>query len=531
MVDAGVSPVDYRGSKTGVYVGACVSEVEEGLAQDVSKVSGYALTGCSRSMFANRISFTFDFQGPSYAMDTACSSSLLALQQAVLGIRSGQCDQAIVGGVNICLRPVTALQFNKLNMLSKDGKCKHMDANADGYARAEACATVFLQRKSKAKRIYATVVHAKTNTDGNKSEGITFPSKDSQCRLMQDVCDEANINPHDITYIEAHGTGTKAGDPQEINAIAEVYAENRKEPLLIGGVKTNLGHSEPASGLCSLAKVLISFEHKCIPANLHLETINPDLTPLVEGRLVPVKENTPFEGLYSGLNSFGFGGVNVHVVVKRNEVEPTPESYKLYQEIPRLVNFCSRTEAGVNHFLDFVEQNPKKITREFLALANDVSKILPSSGMNHRGYIILKDKEDPEDPLQREVMRVPEKRPLWFVFSGMGSQWAGMARALMSLPTFSETIDRCAEHLKPFGIDLRDVILNEDESVLDNTVSPFISIAAVQIGLVNILRLCEISPDGIVGHSVGELGCAYADGCFDEKQMILSAYWRGKCVS
>ena len=176
MVDSGVNPADYRGTRTGVYIGACVSEVEEGLAQDVSKVSGYALTGCSRSMFANRISFTFDLQGPSYSMDTACSSSLLALQQAVLGIRSGQCDQAIVGGVNVCLRPVTALQFNKLSMLSKDGKCKHMDSGANGYVRAEACATIFLQRKSSAKRIYATVVHAKTNTDGYKTEGTSRSS-------------------------------------------------------------------------------------------------------------------------------------------------------------------------------------------------------------------------------------------------------------------------------------------------------------------------------------------------------------------
>jgi len=530
MVDAGVSPVDFRGSRTGVYVGACVSEVEEGLAQDVSKVSGYALTGCSRSMFANRISFTFDFRGPSYAIDTACSSSLLALQQAVLGLRSGQCDQAIVGGVNICLRPVTALQFNKLNMLAKDGKCKFMDAAADGYARAEACATVFLQKKSNAKRIYATVLHAKTNTDGNKSEGITFPSREAQRRLMQDVCDEANIDPREVAYVEAHGTGTPSGDPEEIHAIADVYGKDRKEPLLIGGVKSNLGHSEPASGLCSLAKILIAFENKCIPANLHLESINPKLTPLVEGILKPVKENTPFEGKLACCNSFGFGGVNVHIVVKRNEVEANPESHKLYDQIPRLVCFCSRTELGVNDFFDFIEKNPEKITREFLALANDVSKISPSAGMNHRGYMILKNKEDPEDQLVREVIRVPEKRPLWFVFSGMGSQWSGMARALMALPTFSETIDRCQTYLEPFNIDLKDVILNEDESVLDNTVAPFISIAAIQIGLVNILRLCNVEPDGIVGHSVGELGCAYADGCFDEKQMILSAYYRGKCV-
>jgi len=530
MVDAGVNPADYRGTRTGVYIGACVSEVEEGLAQDVSKVSGYALTGCSRSMFANRISFTFDLQGPSYSMDTACSSSLLALQQAVLGIRSGQCDQAIVGGVNVCLRPVTALQFNKLSMLSKDGKCKHMDSGANGYVRAEACATIFLQRKSSAKRIYATIVHAKTNTDGYKTEGITFPSSNSQRDLMQSVCQEAGINPHDVSYVEAHGTGTKAGDPQELNAIAAVYATNRADALKVGGVKSNLGHSEPASGLCSLAKVLVAFEHQQIPANLHLNDINTDIKPLVEGVLDPVRVNTPFTGQLAGVNSFGFGGVNVHCVIKRNDKEATADSSKIYDKVPRLVNFAGRTEAGVHHLLDFVEQHPERISREFLALVNDVSKVAPSTGQNHRGYIILKDKADPEDSYVREVTRVPERRPLWFVYSGMGSQWNGMAQALLHVPVFRETIDRLTQHLSPYNVDLLQLLTSEEDGVLDSTVAPFVSIAAVQIGLTNVLRACNIEPDGIVGHSVGELGCAYADGAFDERQMILSAYWRGRCV-
>jgi len=530
MVDAGVNPADYRNTRTGVYVGSCVSEVEEGLAQDVSKVSGYALTGCSRSMFANRISFTFDFHGPSYSMDTACSSSLLALQQAVLGMRSGQCDQAIVGGVNVCLRPVTALQFNKLSMLSKEGKCKHMDSDANGYVRSETCATVFLQRKSRAKRIYGTVVHAKTNTDGYKNEGITFPSSASQRELMKSVCEEAKINPHDVSYVEAHGTGTKAGDPGELQAISDVYAAGRKEPLKVGGVKSNLGHAEPASGLCSLAKVLIAFEHKKIPANLHIANVNQDIKPLREGTLEPVRENTKYEGTLAGVNSFGFGGVNVHAVIRSNDKEPTQESFKVYDEVPRLVNFPSRTEAGVHHFMDFVEQNPERVSREFLSLVNDVSKVSPQSGLNHRGYMVLKNKADPEDAYHREVARVPERRPLWFVYSGMGSQWNGMAQALMKLQNFRETTERLAAILKPFNVDLVKLLTSEEKDVLESTVAPFVSIAAVQIGLSNILRACGIVPDGIVGHSVGELGCAYADGAFDERQMILSAYWRGRCV-
>jgi len=531
ICDAGINPQILRGTRTGVYVGACVSEVEEGLAQDVSKVSGYALTGCSRSMFANRISYTFDLQGPSYAMDTACSSSFLAFQQAILGMRTGQCDQAIVGGVNICLRPVSALQFHKLNMLSPEGKCKYLDNAANGYVRSEACAVLFLQKKSEAKRIYATVIHAKTNTDGWKKEGITYPSRDAQRDLLKETYLEAGVNPLDVSYCEAHGTGTKAGDPQEAAAVADILCDGRKEPLLVGSIKTNLGHSEPASGVCSVAKVLIAFEKKSIPASLHFNEANPEIEPLIKGYIKPVTENIPYEGGIAAINSFGFGGVNVHVILKSHDKETTEESKDVIPKgFPRLINMCGRTDEAVNYVLDFIEKNPQKVTREFLSLINDISKTNASGGMNYRGYMLLKEKANESQALQREVSRVPEKRPVWFVFSGMGSQWPAMAKGLMELPIFARSIYRCAEVLKPYGVDLLRLLLEEDEAVLDTTVAPFVSIAAVQIGLVDVLRTCGIEPDGIVGHSVGELGCAYGDGCFNLEQMILSAYWRGKCV-
>ena len=227
------------------------------------------MTGSGRSMFANRISYTFDLRGPSYAVDTACSSSALAINQAVLDLRTGQTDAAIVGGVNICLRPVTTFQFFSLNMLSPDGKCKFLDESVNGYVRSEACSVLLLQKKSDAKRVYATVVHTKTNTDGYKGEGLTFPSSVSQAVLMYSTLKEAKVDPTQIKYIEAHGTGTGAGDPTEVKAIAQIFCENRSEPLLVGGVKSNLGHTESSSGLCSIAKVLITFEKKTIPASLH----------------------------------------------------------------------------------------------------------------------------------------------------------------------------------------------------------------------------------------------------------------------
>lgn len=265
LVDAGVNPNEMRGSRTGVFIGVSDSESSEYWTQDPDQINGYGLTGCCRAMFPNRVSYTFDFNGPSYAVDTACSSSLVAFQQAVSAIKTGQCDSAIVGGVNLLLKPTSSLQFHRLNMLSHQGMCKAFDSSGNGYVRSEAAVVVFLQKASAAKRVYATILGAKCNTDGHKEQGITFPSGSMQNRLIRETYAEIGINPHDVSYVEAHGTGTKVGDPQEVNSIADFFCKNRSEPLLIGSVKSNMGHSEPASGLASLAKLVIAMEAGMIP--------------------------------------------------------------------------------------------------------------------------------------------------------------------------------------------------------------------------------------------------------------------------
>lgn len=285
IVDAGINPNDVRGTKTGVFIGVSDSESSEFWASDPDKINGYGLTGCCRAMFPNRISYTFDFNGPSYAIDTACSSSLFAFQQAITAIKTGQCDSAIVGGVNLLLKPTSSLQFHRLSMLSPQGKCKAFDASGDGYVRAEAAVVVYLQKASAARRVYATVLGAKTNTDGAKEQGITYPTGSMQNNLIRAVYEESGIDPLEVSYVEAHGTGTKAGDPQEVNSIADFFCKNRKTPLLIGSVKSNMGHSEPASGLCSIAKILIAMEAGMIPANLHFKEPNKDIAALNDGRL------------------------------------------------------------------------------------------------------------------------------------------------------------------------------------------------------------------------------------------------------
>nr|XP_018905067.1 PREDICTED: fatty acid synthase [Bemisia tabaci]XP_018905075.1 PREDICTED: fatty acid synthase [Bemisia tabaci] len=520
IIDAGMNPQDVRGSRTGVFIGVSASESDEFWTQDPEQVNGYGLTGCCRAMFPNRISFTFDFQGPSYAIDTACSSSMFALQQAISAMRTGQCDAAIVGGVNLLLKPTCSLQFHRLSMLSPQGMCKAFDVSGNGYVRSEAAVVIYLQRASQAKRIYATVVNAKTNTDGSKEQGITFPSGQMQKKLIKETYAEVGINPADVAYVEAHGTGTKVGDPQEVNSIADVFTKGRNSPLLIGSVKSNMGHSEPASGLCSIAKILIAMEAGVIPGNLHFKNPNPDIPALLDGRLQVVDKAWPWSGGLVAVNSFGFGGANAHIILRSN---PKPKSVPIQDDIPRVIAVSGRTDEAVNYKLSKIEETPRDDDLNGL-LHGIYSK--PIIGHSYRGYTVL---ESPT-PQKEVALYNGQKRPVWYVFSGMGSQWAGMAKTLMQLDVFHRALSKCAEALRPEGLDLLSIITSESEDTFDNVLNSFVSIAAMHVALVDVLTSVGISPDGIVGHSVGELGCAYADGTFTAEQTVLAAFWRGRSI-
>lgn len=521
IVDAGFNPQDLRGSRTGVYIGASTSESEQYWCANEERVNGYGLTGCAKAMFANRISYTFDFKGPSYAVDTACSSSLYALTNAFEDMKAGRCDSAVVAGVSVILKPTMSLQFKRLGMLSAEGMCRAFDENGAGYVRSDGCVALFLQKSSDSRRIYASILNAKTNTDGFKEQGITYPDGRIQNRLIRETYEEINLDPSDVVYVEAHGTGTKVGDPQEVNSISDFFCKNeRKAPLLMGSVKSNMGHSEPASGVCSIAKILIAMEEGIIPANLHYNSPNPDLTAIVDGRIKVVDQNLPWNGGIIGLNSFGFGGANAHIILKSN---PKPKSLSPRDGFPKLVTVSGRTEDAVQSLLLSIEKHQDD--EEFIGLVNEIhQKNIPLH--HYRGYAVMDGKNT-----IREVSEVDSNpRPIWYVYSGMGSQWASMAREMMQIDVFSNSIYRCAEVLRPEGLDLVETLTKSEESLFDNTLYSFISIAAVQVALTDVLTHLGITPDGIIGHSVGELGCAYADGCFTPEQTVLAAYWRGKSI-
>uniref|UniRef100_A0A1A9UN58 Fatty acid synthase n=1 Tax=Glossina austeni TaxID=7395 RepID=A0A1A9UN58_GLOAU len=526
IIDAGINPKSLRGTRTGVFVGACVSESEKTWFYDKVSSGGFGVTGCSRAMLANRISYCLGLEGPSFLVDTACSSSMYALDNAFTAFRNGEIDAAIVGGANLCLHPFVTLQFARLGVLAPDGYCRPFDKNASGYTRSEAIGCLFLQRKRDAKRVYATVVYSKTNCDGHKAEGITYPSGKLQERLLREFYQETGMFPENVGYMEAHSTGTRAGDPEECRAIDNALCSHRSTPLLIGSIKSNLGHSEAGAGVCSLIKACFAFETGKIAPNINFTEIKSEISALAEGRLIVVNDITDLEKPYIGVNSFGFGGANAHALLKA--FDKTKINHGLVDDdLPRLIAWAGRTEESVNVILDSIQGKP--LDAEFISLLHNIQNE-DVTGLVFRGYgIFAKDGNMSAKCLARDVHHYAGiKRPIAWVFSGMGSQWTEMGSSLMAIPQFRESMERCQKVLESKGLNLIKILTSTDATIFDNILHSFVGIAAIQIGLVDLLRSLNIQPDYIIGHSVGELGCGYADDAFTPEQMIMASYYRGK---
>ena len=339
---------ELKGSKTGFFYGSSFQETDIAFGDDLFMIPAY------KQIYEAVLSHHFDLKGPVCQFDTACASSFSALNEAFFAIHSGLCEQAIVAGYNISLSPAITLEFADLKMISPQGKSKCLDQSVNGYGRSEAVCAIFLQKASKAKRIYSYIVNCKSNTDGFKDQGINFPSYKLQYNLMKSTYNEAGIDPNTVKYVEAHTTGTAVGDPVELQAIQKAFCENRQDPLLIGCLKSNMGHSEAASGLCALIKSNLIFQNESIPPNIMFKNPNPNIEGLINGSLKPVLEITPFTHNIISLNCFGFGGSNVHIILKKFRKKLTSESFKIAQNIPRLVPVCGRNSSSVKHLQSFL---------------------------------------------------------------------------------------------------------------------------------------------------------------------------------
>ncbi|XP_037286488.2 fatty acid synthase [Rhipicephalus microplus] len=529
ILDAGYDPEALRKRKIGVFIGNSSSETSEAFKLDRTKVEGYVVLGSLRAMFSNRISYSLDLLGPSMTIDTACSSTMVALSEALLAMRSGRCEAAIVGGAGLTLDPHLMTNYNLLGILSKDGKSRPFDTKSNGYVRSETVGAFFLQRYSNARRVYARVINAIANADGFKEEGVPYPSVTGHERLLRDAYSEVDVDPTKVVYVEAHGTGTKAGGIQELEAISNVICSPRREkPLLIGSVKSNMGHSESASGISAVAKVILAMETGTIAANINFDEPDPAMPSLHDGRIKVVDRPTPFDGGMIGISSQGIGGANAHAILDSN---PGPHAESLPRQkpyLPRLIIMSGRSKEALMQTLNRIETEGPYPDSGY-ALLNRIGQRSVKQ-FPYRGFAIV-----PVDDVNREVVKVlerarPEKRPIWFVFNGVGCQWNGMGRHMMQFQPFAESIRKSHTILKEkVGEDLMDMLIfSEPQS--KTIKEQFASIAAVQVALVDTLQALRVQPDGLLGHSVGEVGCAYADGCFTAEQALLAAYWRGHCL-
>ena len=324
LEDAGIAPPSVYGSSTGVFVGVTCFDHAVRLVDRMAELGPYAGTGSALNMIPGRLAFLLGACGPAMAVDTACSSSLVAVHLACRSLRDRECDLALAGGVQLMLSPEVMASFAQAHMLSPDGRCKTFDAQADGYARGEGCGVVVLRRLDDAEaagdRILGIIRGSAVNQDG-PSGGLTVPSSLAQAAVIKRALEWATVSPADVDYVEAHGTGTALGDPIEIEALAHAYGQHRssEDPLLVGSVKTNIGHLEPAAGMASLAKVLLAFAHARIPAHRQLTRHNPHIAwadlPIrivTEARPWPTRDRPA----RAGISAFGFSGTNAHLIVE-----------------------------------------------------------------------------------------------------------------------------------------------------------------------------------------------------------------------
>ncbi|HUB56363.1 MAG TPA: type I polyketide synthase [Mycobacterium sp.] len=549
LEDGGIPAESLAGTDVGVFVGGFTLDYQ--LLQNQGRTSRYrfkthSATGMMMTMLANRISFAFDFRGPSMTIDTACSSSLVAVHLAALSIWNGECDVALAGGVNIMIGPNTAIAESKSGFLSPDGRCKAFDQSADGYARGEGGAVVVIKPLEQALRdgdeIYAQILGTAVSQDG-RTDSITVPSAEAQEAAITTALRRAGIHPNEVGYVEAHGTGTPVGDPVEVRALANALASQRPptHPLLIGSVKTNIGHLEAGAGVAGLIKTALVLKYGFIPANLHLKTPS-DQIPLGELSIDIPRRGQPFpdsKRRIAGVNSFGFGGTNAHVVLAEPPAPVCAATSNHSGQMPlALLPISARTEdallAMARQLAEHIDTHPD-LTLLDLGFALSRRR----SHLNYRRALAAESIADAREQLQAladagqiSIRRTgPTVPKLAFVCTGMGPQWWKMCRGLLdAYPVFAKSILRCDRELsRHANWSLVDELrADEASSRMAETVVAQPANFAIQVALAEQLKQFGINPDAVIGHSAGEVAAHYLAGVLTFEQAIHVVYQRSR---
>ncbi|KAL1976855.1 hypothetical protein VTN31DRAFT_3137 [Thermomyces dupontii] len=553
--DAGLTISGLKGSNTAVYVGLMTGDYHEMQVRDPEDMPTYMATGTARSIVSNRISYFFDWKGPSMTIDTACSSSLVALHNAVQALRAGECHIAVAAGANLILGPEMMIAESNLRMLSPTARSRMWDAAADGYARGEGFAAVILKTLSQALAdgdpVEYIIRETGVNQDG-RTQGITMPNAASQTALIRQVYQRAGLDctrPEDrCQFFEAHGTGTPRGDPIEARAIHDAFFVDHstaEEPMYVGSVKTVIGHLEGCAGLAGLLKAAEAIRRAEIPPNMHFTEMNPEIVPFAQHLRVPTK-TLPWPGQTkirrASVNSFGFGGTNAHVIIESYDLASSPSrSLSSPTMLPIPLTFSAAKETSLTRF---IEEYITLIKSHDILPLHQIASILSSRRSQHSTRAVFSgtDKNRLLQKLETALAASPlgerkEKAPIsdriLGIFTGQGAQWACMGRELIrSSPMARETLRALQASLDelPDGpnwtIETQLTEVEEPSRIQEAALSQPLC-TAVQVMLVDLLRAAHVSFHTVVGHSSGEIAAAYAAGMISARDAIRIAYYRG----
>ncbi|KAM0305055.1 hypothetical protein ACHAO8_011217 [Botrytis cinerea] len=555
-----------RGSNTGIYVGMMCDDWAQAINRDWESTMTYAATGQSRAIVSNRLSYFFDWHGPSMTVDTACSSSLVAVHQGVTSLRNGECPVVIAAGVNLILGPGMWIAESKLHMLSPTGTSKMWDESADGYARGEGIASVVMKRLSDALRdgdpIECVIRGTGVNQDG-KTPGLTMPNGKAQADLIRDTYQRAGLDIHDPRdrpqFFHAHGTGTQAGDPQESQAIDSAFfsgPDKKLETMAVGSIKTIIGHTEGTAGLASLIGSVMAIKHGVFPPNLHFQNLSPKVAPFYNHLRIPTTA-TPWPELPSGVprriscNSFGFGGLNAHAIIE--SYESSTESTLIEQEAtlasvftPLTISAASASalKATLSDIRSYLEKSPDvnmhdlahtlQSRRSTLAYRKDIMYSSREDAITKIDSLLSDDANAAANGLTSRYTDHPNARILG-IFTGQGAQWPRMGAKLIEKSPFAarrmEELDlalsRLPENDRPSWTLQNELLAGAEKSRLSEATIAQPLCTAVQIILIDLLKEAGIKFSGVVGHSSGEIGAAYAAGFLSAPHALYIAYYRG----
>jgi acyl transferase domain-containing protein/acyl carrier protein len=549
LEDASIAPRRQAGTDTGVFIG--ISGNDYAYLVGPQAPDAYSNTGSSLSIAANRVSYIFDFHGPSVALDTACSSSLVCIHQACISLLAGECSTALAGGVNLLINVRPWIGFAKASMLSPSGRCKSFDASGDGYVRSEGGGLVLLKPLAEAERdgdrILGVILASGVNSDG-RTLGLSMPNGEAQESLLRKVYAQCGVRPEDVFYVEAHGTGTSVGDPIECESLGRVLGKPRADGsrCLIGSVKSNIGHLEAASGIAGVTKVLLALKHREIPGNLHFLDPNPKID-FDDWKLGVVTDATPLplreRPIVMGVNSFGFGGTNAHLVIQeyaspKHSSRPVKRQVMDFQRVLVLSGHSQAALQAVEQsYIDYL-RSPSVAKWEDICAAATTCRSLH----RYRLAVAASSAHEAADKLERHLAGQPVKKlasgtvptrvaSIAFVYSGNGPQWWGMGRELLAdNQIFSDEIERIDRVFAPLaGWSLiQEMRRPEEESQIALTEFAQPLLFALQLGLTKLLREAGVRPAAVLGHSVGEVAAAYVSGALSIEHATSVIYHRSK---